>query len=98
MRAHVVCAHPEPLSYNAHLAERRGNPPNPLLTTGNPFAMLAKMFESEGGEAKAQDAFDRLSEDDSPASCKKVTKALSTDEATSGQGESSVLALAPRGS
>src|SRR5687768_16614041 len=37
-------------------------------------------------EAKAQDAFDRLSEDDSPASWKKVAKELSTDEATSGLG------------
>ena len=37
-------------------------------------------------EAEAQDAFDRLSEDDSPESWKKVTKQLSTDEATSDLG------------
>jgi len=37
-------------------------------------------------EAEAQDAFDQLSEDDSPASWKKVTKQLSTDEATASQG------------
>ncbi len=37
-------------------------------------------------EAKAEEAFDRLSEDDSPASWKKVAQELSTDEATSGLG------------
>jgi len=37
-------------------------------------------------EAEAQDAFDRLSEDNSPESWKKVTKELSTDEATSDLG------------
>ena len=37
-------------------------------------------------EAKAQEAFDRLSRDDSPASWKQVTEELSTDEATSGLG------------
>lgn len=37
-------------------------------------------------EAKAQEAFERLSEDDSPATWKKVAKELSTDEATSGLG------------
>ena len=37
-------------------------------------------------EAKAQQAFDDLSADDSPASWKQVTKELSTDEATSGLG------------
>jgi foldase protein PrsA len=37
-------------------------------------------------EAKAQDAYDQLSSDDSPASWKKVAGELSTDEATSGLG------------
>lgn len=37
-------------------------------------------------EAKAQRAFEELSEDDSPASWKKVARELSTDEATSGLG------------
>ena len=37
-------------------------------------------------QAKAQQAFDQLSADDSPANWKKVTKQLSTDEATSGLG------------
>jgi foldase protein PrsA len=37
-------------------------------------------------EAKAQEAFDQLSEDSSPANWKRVTKELSTDEATSGLG------------
>jgi foldase protein PrsA len=37
-------------------------------------------------EAEAQEAFDLLSEDDSPASWKRVASELSTDEATSGQG------------
>jgi parvulin-like peptidyl-prolyl isomerase len=37
-------------------------------------------------QAKAQEAFDQLSEDDSPANWKKVAKQLSTDEATSGLG------------
>ena len=37
-------------------------------------------------EAKAQQAFDELSQDDSPASWKRVAKELSTDEATSTRG------------
>ena len=37
-------------------------------------------------EAKAQDAFDQLSADDSPKSWEQVTSELSTDEATSGAG------------
>ena len=37
-------------------------------------------------EAKAQEAFERLSDDDSPASWKDVAEELSTDEATSGLG------------
>ena len=37
-------------------------------------------------EAEAQEAFNQLSEDSSPANWKKVTKELSTDEATSGLG------------
>ena len=37
-------------------------------------------------EGEAQEALDTLSEDSSPASWKKVTKQLSTDEATSGLG------------
>ncbi len=37
-------------------------------------------------EAKAQQAFDQLSEDNSPANWKKVTKELSTDEATAALG------------
>jgi parvulin-like peptidyl-prolyl isomerase len=37
-------------------------------------------------EAEAQEAFDRLSEDDSPANWKRVARQLSTDEATSELG------------
>jgi foldase protein PrsA len=37
-------------------------------------------------QAKAQDAFDQLSEDDSPENWKKVANELSTDEATAGVG------------
>jgi foldase protein PrsA len=37
-------------------------------------------------EAEAQDAYDQLSEDDSPASWKQVAKEFSTDEATSDLG------------
>ena len=37
-------------------------------------------------EAKAQDAFDQLSADDSPRSWEQVTQELSTDEATAGAG------------